>query len=83
MGICTGKQIGGESGSRVGTIATLGGHSVGTLGDGESSIVMQRGVAWKFVKMVGEDCRIGTKNSLGDWFSGRVRCGETVWVGCL
>jgi hypothetical protein len=81
MGICTGKHIGGELGSRVGTIATLGGGSVSTLGDGESLKVMRRGVAWKFVKTVGEDCRIGAKNSLGDWFSGRVRCGETIRVG--
>jgi hypothetical protein len=36
MGICTGKPVGGESGSCVGTIATLGGGSVGTLGEGES-----------------------------------------------
>jgi hypothetical protein len=75
MDICTGKQIGGELGSCIGTITTLGCGSVGTLGDGESLKVMQRGVAWNFVETVGEDRRIGAKNSLGDWFADRVRCG--------
>jgi hypothetical protein len=81
MDICTGKQIVGELGSRVGTIATLGGGSVGTLGEGESSKMMHYGVAWKFGGTVGEDCRIGAKNLLGDWFAG-VCCGKTIRVGC-
>jgi hypothetical protein len=82
MGIHTGKQIGGELESCVGTIATLGGGSVGTLGEGESSKVMQCEVAWKFGGTVGEDRRIGAKKILGDRFASRVCCGETVRVGC-
>jgi hypothetical protein len=82
MGICTGKQISGESGSRIGTIATLGGGSVGTLGEGDSLKVMRGGVAWKYGGIVKDDRRIGTKNSLGDRFAGRVLCGETGRVGC-
>ena len=53
MGMCTGKSDGGTSGSRVGTIATLGDGLVGTLGEGGSSKVMRRGVAWKFVNFAG------------------------------
>ena len=45
MGIRTGKLDSGASGSRVGTIATLGDGSVDTLGEGESLKVMRRGVA--------------------------------------
>jgi hypothetical protein len=53
MGIHTGKSGGGASGSHVGMIATLGDGDVGTLGEGESSMVMQHGVAWKFFGIAG------------------------------
>ncbi len=47
MGICTGKVIGDESAGYLGTMATLGGGSIATLGGDESSNVIQCGVAWK------------------------------------
>ena len=78
MGICTGKSDGGASGSRVGTIATLGEGSISTLGEGESSKVMQRGVAWMFFHFDGGvPCRLDAKKFVG--LAGRARCGETGW----
>jgi hypothetical protein len=55
MGIRTGKVVGGESAGYVGTMATLVGGSVATLGGDKSSNVIQRGVAWKIgAAVVGE-----------------------------
>ena len=57
MGIFTGKAIGGESAGYVGTMATLGGGSIATLGGDESSNVIQRGVAWEIGAVVVEEQR--------------------------
>ncbi len=75
MGIRTGKPVSDELGSCLGTIAALGGGSIGTLGAGESSKVMQCGVAWKFGGGDNDDRRLGANDSFGDGLSGKVRYG--------
>jgi hypothetical protein len=69
MGIRTGKAISGESAGYVGTMATLGGGSVATLGGDESSNVIRHGVAWKVGAAVIEEQR--AKAGLGV----EARCG--------
>ncbi len=57
MGIRTGKAVGSESAGYIGTMATLGGGSIATLGGDKSSNVIQRGVAWKIGATVIEEQR--------------------------